>query len=738
MARSPLADHEQQHHNNSDTHIDTITPTHHTTIKQLSSQHDSQSDSDMTSPQKNNNNTTKDNMTMDIGYTYTAPFDEPLFRQVSITNLSKLDSSFYAQVLHKQLSAMDPSIFFANDGNNNNNGGNNTLAPALFPSSSTATSTATQRYYDHEPERNRMDDDDYLQLPIRDSTAAAAVSRHQLQHAVHEHQQQRRYDSTDGTSIVTTDTDNDMTNSPSSSIPALSPMYQSPHSAVHHAASPFKHSAADVLTSEFALPPPQHQYKYESVGKLSRYITADDTPSSSSSAIQVLPQYYQQNTILNHMSPGQRAIPIGPSHHHYVHNSNNTTTLPQSATHLANIIRHNQSPQHTSPHRSPQGIKHEPRDSLSLPPAATVVMKSHASGSLSSSVVHPDDLPLRYHQHLNVPAGIDQRLSSSTSTQASHVSSSIHGGHHLPTYRAGTKTNNANTMVLGPDGQLKQRRSRDGFHSSASTYNSPTLSAVSVGSSNSTGSVGSSRRYSRPPSTHHTKGHLTTDMSHKYYYDEHDIEHSIRILTVTNHETHAVESFVHAADLGGVVERKSNISRLFGQFNSPAEKVLMNVTGTHNHSIGQESNVLTRAGVLRFFDCSKMRGQTQYREWIEDVILPIFEQNKSATVIENIDEVTKALATQGSGQASSGDAQSQSVSTATTPTSTSSTTRASHKRNNSSSTAPVRRSSRNQSKRRKSRRLSLKEDDTDDESYNSSGDDSQDDDEYDDETYRGR
>jgi len=231
-------------------------------------------------------------------------------------------------------------------------------------------------------------------------------------------------------------------------------------------------------------------------------------------------------------------------------------------------------------------------------------------------------------------------------------------------------------------------------------------------------------------------------MSHKYYYDEHDIEHSIRILTVTNHETHAVESFVHAADLGGVVERKSNISRLFGQFNSPAEKVLMNVTGTHNHSIGQESNVLTRAGVLRFFDCSKMRGQTQYREWIEDVILPIFEQNKSATVIENIDEVTKALATQGSGQASSGDAQSQSISTATTPTSTSSTStstaRASHKRTNSSSTAPVRRSSRNQSKRRKSRRLSLKEDDTDDESYNSSGDDSQDDDEYDDETYRGR
>jgi len=728
---------------------------------------------------QNNNNTNSNSITtMDMGYTYTAPVDEPLFRQSSLTNLAKLDStvsSFYrvpAQALHKQLSAMDPSIFFlsTNDGSNNGNNNNNnvttmtqSLPPQLFPSSS----TATHRYYD--------DSSSYLELPIRDTAAAAAaavVSRHQLQHAVHEHQQQQlqqqhhgqRYDSTDGTSIVTTDTDNDMTNSPSSSIPGLSPMHDvaSPHSYLHHSASPFKHSAADVLTSEFALPPPMSQsssacQQYESVGKLSRYITADDTTPSS---IQTLPQYFQQNTILNHLSPGQRAINIQP-HQQYVHKNNNNTstaaaTLPQSATQLANILRHHPSPQHVSSslHRSPQ-IKHEAANAtavpaatlssntLSLPPAASVV-KSHTSSSLASSSsapqqhhqhIHPDDLPLRYHQHLNIPGALDQRLSSS-STQASHVSSSTHAAHHLPTYRAGTKTNNAHTMVLGPDGQLKQRRSRDGFHSS-STYNSPTLSAISVGSSNSaTSSSGGSKRYSRPPSIHHTKGHLTTDMSHKYYYDEHDVEHSIRILTVTNHETHAVESFVHAADLGGVVERKSNISRLFGQFSSPAEKVLMNVTGTHNHSIGQESNVLTRAGVLRFFDCSKMRGQTQYREWVEDVILSIFDQNKSATVIENMDEIKQVLASQGTNaaiQSSQADAPS-SLSTATTPTST---TRVSHKRSNSSSTAPIRRSSRHQPKRRKSRRLSSKDEDDDDDSSNESFSPS-DDDSEDDETYRGR
>lgn len=52
--------------------------------------------------------------------------------------------------------------------------------------------------------------------------------------------------------------------------------------------------------------------------------------------------------------------------------------------------------------------------------------------------------------------------------------------------------------------------------------------------------------------------------------------HKIRLIRVCNTETETVSMYAHAADVGGVVERKSNISRLFGKFESPAEKLLMN------------------------------------------------------------------------------------------------------------------------------------------------------------------
>lgn len=70
------------------------------------------------------------------------------------------------------------------------------------------------------------------------------------------------------------------------------------------------------------------------------------------------------------------------------------------------------------------------------------------------------------------------------------------------------------------------------------------------------------------------------------YYPSKDAAHphKIRLMRVFNTDTNLVSMYAHAADLGGVVERKSNISRLFGKFESPSEKLLM-VTNTINKQI---------------------------------------------------------------------------------------------------------------------------------------------------------
>jgi len=63
--------------------------------------------------------------------------------------------------------------------------------------------------------------------------------------------------------------------------------------------------------------------------------------------------------------------------------------------------------------------------------------------------------------------------------------------------------------------------------------------------------------------------------------------HKIRLIRVFNTDTQQVSMYAHAADVGGVVERKSNISRLFGKFESPSEKLLMNVV-----SVSQQTHKL--------------------------------------------------------------------------------------------------------------------------------------------------
>jgi len=98
----------------------------------------------------------------------------------------------------------------------------------------------------------------------------------------------------------------------------------------------------------------------------------------------------------------------------------------------------------------------------------------------------------------------------------------------------------------------------------------------------------------------------------------------VRLVRVRlRHEPHVVQTFVHAADLGSIVERKSNISRLFGAFRSPHEKLLMCVPGTHNHAVGQVANVLTHAGVVAFMKHRRVEDQHALRLWIGLEILPL-------------------------------------------------------------------------------------------------------------------
>ena len=102
--------------------------------------------------------------------------------------------------------------------------------------------------------------------------------------------------------------------------------------------------------------------------------------------------------------------------------------------------------------------------------------------------------------------------------------------------------------------------------------------------------------------------------------------HRIRLIEVEDLKTGQRNVFAHGADVGSVVERKSNISRLFGKFTSPDEKLLMNVPGPHNHTVGQESNILTELGIRRFLETNKMKGQEHYKQWILNTLIPRLRQ----------------------------------------------------------------------------------------------------------------
>jgi len=122
----------------------------------------------------------------------------------------------------------------------------------------------------------------------------------------------------------------------------------------------------------------------------------------------------------------------------------------------------------------------------------------------------------------------------------------------------------------------------------------------------------------------------TVDLSMSIIHFQH---HSIRIIhttttTSSNPPTVVHATYVHGADVGGVIERKSNISRMFGQFLSPREKILMNVTGKHNHTVGQEANVLTVDGVERLMGLKKCIPNVEYTQWLREVLVPVLKEGK--------------------------------------------------------------------------------------------------------------
>jgi hypothetical protein len=67
---------------------------------------------------------------------------------------------------------------------------------------------------------------------------------------------------------------------------------------------------------------------------------------------------------------------------------------------------------------------------------------------------------------------------------------------------------------------------------------------------------------------------------------------------------------------------------MFGQFESPREKVLMNVTGKHNHTVGQEANVLTVEGVRRLMGLKKCQPNTEYQKWLGEVLIPKLQSSE--------------------------------------------------------------------------------------------------------------
>lgn len=141
----------------------------------------------------------------------------------------------------------------------------------------------------------------------------------------------------------------------------------------------------------------------------------------------------------------------------------------------------------------------------------------------------------------------------------------------------------------------------------------------------------STKRKSQPIGTHvientgapvkmakylHVDGMTTRVWIEHATYEENGVTTDVRLIMYSGAFNGVV---VHAGDVGEriVCNRRSNISREFGQYASPTEKILIRVPSEHR-PLGQTGNVLTGFGLIRFMQSKKMRKpeNQRYRRWL--------------------------------------------------------------------------------------------------------------------------
>jgi len=108
-------------------------------------------------------------------------------------------------------------------------------------------------------------------------------------------------------------------------------------------------------------------------------------------------------------------------------------------------------------------------------------------------------------------------------------------------------------------------------------------------------------------------------------YEENGVTTDVRLIMYAGAFNGVV---VHAGDVGEriVCNRRSNISREFGQYASPTEKILIRVPSEHR-PLGQTGNVLTGFGLIRFMQSKKMRKpeNQRYRRWLLQHVYQILQ-----------------------------------------------------------------------------------------------------------------
>ncbi len=105
------------------------------------------------------------------------------------------------------------------------------------------------------------------------------------------------------------------------------------------------------------------------------------------------------------------------------------------------------------------------------------------------------------------------------------------------------------------------------------------------------------------------------------YISEKNIVHKIRIIELKLENEN--KKYVHLADLGSIVIRKSNTVRLVGQFCTPDKKIQLHIKHNYNNIKGRRTVVLSLNGVIAFTKLKKIVGYTHFVSWINEIIIPL-------------------------------------------------------------------------------------------------------------------